>query len=111
MGGSQTTQQSSTSTNTPTALADYQNVISGAQNIASTTNYNPATGKKVAGLTDNQNQGYASIAGLQGKYDSANQQATNTATSVSNGISGSDIQKYENPYTQDVIDTTLATAK
>jgi hypothetical protein len=106
MGGAQKT--NSAQTYDPRALGAFQNVISGAQDIAGRTNYDPATAMRVAGMTPYQLAGYGGISDLQGRYDPAMQQALAATGKVTQGINPNEISQWQSPYTQQVIDTTLA---
>jgi hypothetical protein len=92
-------------------MQQFEDVISGAQQIAGSTNYNPAMAQRVASLSPYQMQGFAGIADMQGRYDPYMSQALGTAGNVSQGIGASDINKFMSPYTQNVIDTTMAQAR
>lgn len=109
MGGAQ--KSTSGQTYTPRALGQFEDVISGAQGIAANTQYNPATAMRVAGLSPLQTQGYSGIAGMQGRYDPAMQQAISAAGNVAGGVSPDQVQQWQSPYTQAVINATMAQAQ
>lgn len=129
MGGSSPT---STTTTSKTELPAWLNwhsdrALTGVRQAAETP-YQPYAGPVVAGLTPEQMQAFGMAAqgsGAQGYldqaaglYNSANSTAARvanaqaplgqafTATSVG-GFPGADLSKYLNPYTQNVIDTSL----
>lgn len=109
MGGSQ--KQNSAQSYSPYALSAFQDVLSQAQNVAGSTNYNPATAIRVADLSPQQMQGFGGISALQGKYDPTMAQAMNTAGSVASGVNPSAISSWMNPYQQNVINATMANAQ
>lgn len=93
MGGSTTQKQQSTSSNTidPQSMALLQgNYNTAKTNAASLT---PYTGQLTAGFTPTQIQAQGQTAGI---------------ATAGDPLSGANIQKYENPYTNDVINTTIA---
>lgn len=106
MGGkTQTTNQ--VSTNTPAGLQQLQDIYGRVQQAASTP-YTPYTGQLTAGLTDTQQSGISNINAAQGAASPYFNQAAQYATQGAAPISAADIQRYQSPYTQQVIDATKA---
>jgi hypothetical protein len=106
MGGkTQTTTQQQT--NTPAGLAQLGDIWNRVQQVASTP-YQPYTGQLVAGLTPTQQQGIQGVTNAQGAAQPYFDQAAQYATQGASTIDPSNIQKYMNPYTQNVIDATKA---
>lgn len=104
MGGKN---QTSTSTNTPTALPQLQEIWNRVQQAASTP-YTPYGGPLVAGLTPTQQSGInntnAAVGTAQPYIDTAAGYAANGAAP----ISPNDIARYSNPFTNSVINATQA---
>lgn len=101
--GSNTT-TTSTAPN-PQAGALYGNILSQAQQIASTP-YQPYGGELVAPVNQQQATG---ISGINQYAESAQpylQTAAGLATNAAQPISAQDIASYENPYTQQVVNST-----
>ena len=101
--GSNTT----TSSNTPTALPAYQNAISQLQNVAATP-YTPYGGELIAPVNQQQ---YAGIGGINQFATAAQpylQTAAGYAQSAAQPLTQGQIQQYESPYTQDVVNATEA---
>lgn len=105
--GSNTQTSTTTSGPTPEALAGYQSLFSRAQGVADTP-YNPATQQQVAGFTSPQYQAFGNVESQQGAYQPYLGQATSFATAGGSPISAGAIQNYINPWTQNVVDTTMA---
>ncbi len=106
MGGkTQTTTQQQT--NTPAGLAQLGDIWSRVKDVASTP-YQAFQGQLVAGLTPTQQQGIQGVTNAQGSAQPYFDQAANYATQGASTIDPSQIQKYMNPYTQNVIDATKA---
>lgn len=106
MGGkTQTTTQQQT--NTPTGLAQLGDIWNRVQQVASTP-YQAYNGQLVAGLTPTQQQGIQGVTNAQGSAQPYFDQAAQYATQGASTIDPSSIQKYMNPYTQNVIDATQA---
>lgn len=129
MGGStkQTEQQQSTSSNTidPAELAMLQGNYSAAQGRAASLT--PYTGQLTAGFTPTQlqSQGILSGVGTDPQYAANNATAITGAQGVLSGatgmntnvnaqpvtpstLAGTDLTPYMNPYTNDVVNTTIA---
>mgnify|MGYP001605284595 CR=1 FL=1 len=91
------------------ALGAYQDILSRAQNVASQP-YTPYSGQLTAGLDPTQQAGISNINAAYGQaqpwFNQAGQYAQQGAAPVAN-ISGADIQRYQNPFQQSVIDATM----
>lgn len=107
-----------TSTTAPPAYLNnaFQSLVGQAQQVASQP-YQQYQGNLLAGLTQNQNTGINSIANTQGMTQPYTQQATNDVNAGSQAIypqiqqfNGQNIANYENPYSQQVINSTMALA-
>lgn len=71
--------------------------------------YTPYTGTTVAGFSPTQTQGYeAAKAFATGNVGAENLQAAQGAATRALGFSPANIEQYLNPYTQNVIDTTMS---
>lgn len=104
MGGKN---QTSTSTNTPTALPQLQQIWDRVQQVASTP-YQPFGGQLVAGLNPTQQAGITNTNAAVGKAQPYIDQATQYATTGAANISPNDIARYTNPYANSVIKATQA---
>lgn len=93
----------------PMAAAAYSDILSRAQNVASQP-YTPYGGQLTAGLDPTQQAGISNINAAYGQaqpwFNQAGQYAQQGAAPVAN-ISGADIQRYQNPFQQSVIDATM----
>lgn len=99
--------QTSTTSPNPIAAADYQSLLGQAAGVANTP-YQAYTGQLVAPVNSQQTAGINNInasAGFASPYIS---QAAGLATGAANPLSASQIQNYQNPYTQDVVNATQA---
>ena len=105
--GSNTTSTSSTSSADPQAAALYRDILTRAQGVASTP-YQAYTGELTAGNNAQQSLGVSGINANAGYANPYIQQAAGQATQYSGPISGSDISRYLNPYTQNVVDATTS---
>mgnify|MGYP006286604925 CR=1 FL=1 len=107
-GGSKTTTQSQSTQIDPAYLGKWNDIYSTASNIAGQP-YNPYTGQMTAGFTGGQNSAYGAagtnLTGAQGlnSYGLLGSLMGQNAGQ----IAGSDLSAYMNPYTQNVVDTTL----
>lgn len=99
--GDQTTIQS-TAPN-PAAMKAYQDLMSRASGVANTP-YNPYGGQLTAGVNAQQNLGIGNI----NSASQAGQPYFDYASSMAHPLSQSDIERYQNPYTQNVVDATQA---
>lgn len=88
-------------------MGTYQNLLSQAQNVYNSNPYTPI----VQGTAPVNAQQYAGIGGVN-QYANAAQPAISTAeqmaTAAASPITASQIQQYESPYTQDVVNATQA---
>ena len=93
----------------PMAARAYQDILSRAQSVASQP-YAAYQGQLTAGLDPTQQAGISNINASYGMaqpyFAQAGQYAQQGAAPVAN-ISGADIQRYQNPFQQSVIDATL----
>jgi lysozyme len=109
MGGSTKQTTASTSTYRPDAVAygAYKSLFPQAQELTS-QGYNPATGYNVAGLAPQQQQAFQQIGELQGGYQPYIDAARGYTEAAGGPISQEAIQGYMNPYTEDVVNATMA---
>ena len=114
MGSKPTSQSNSTQTFTPPpeVLANYQAVTGQAKDVAATP-YQAYGGQLVAPINGQQNAGIGAINSASGLQDPYNQFAGGLAGASSQSInpqqfSGQALQQYENPYQNDVINSTMA---
>ena len=111
-GGSQNQSTSQTYTPNATAMGGFTNVMQGAQNIASQNQtWNPNMAQRVAGQNQMQLQGYSGIQGQQGQYSGQVNEALGLTSAAGQNITDADISRYQNPYTQQVINSTMANAQ
>ena len=105
-GGSSTTQVSIP----PEVLARYNAVNARAEDLANNTPYTPYTGEFVAPLNQTQNAAIGNINAAQGiaqpYYNQATQYTQQAARSFQ-PLSQQDIQRYQNPFVQSVVDPTV----
>lgn len=108
MGGkNQTSTNTSNQTYTPAAQQQLQSIWNQVQGAASTP-YQAYTGQMTAGLDPTQQAGINTINSAQGSAQPDFNQATQYANQAAAPISASQIQNYESPYTQGVINSTQA---
>lgn len=93
-------------------LANYKEVTDQAKQVAATP-YTPYGGQLVAGLNPTQNSAIQGIQNSQGAYNPYAQAAQGYISQGTNQItpsqfSTSAVQQYENPFQQDVINSTMA---
>lgn len=106
MGGkSQTSTTNSSQSYTPAALQQLQDIYSKAASAASTP-YTPYTGQLTAGLTDTQQQGINNVNAAANSAQPYFNQAADYARQGASTITPQQIQQYQNPYTQSVINAT-----
>lgn len=105
-GSATTTSQSSTAPN-PQAMALYQQILQGAQGVAQTP-YQAYTGQLTAPVNSQQTAGINNINANANSAAPAIGQATSLAQGAANPLTASQIQNYQNPYTQNVVDATQA---
>lgn len=106
MGGkSQTTTQ--TQTNTPAGLSQLQDIWSRVQSAASTP-YQAYGGQQVADLSGTQRAGIDAITAAQGSAMPYFNQAADYARTGASAIDPAAISRYQNPFTQQVVDATRA---
>lgn len=106
MGGK--TQSTTSSQNyTPAALQQLQDIYSKASSAASTP-YTPYSGQITAGLTDTQKSGIANVNAAAHSAQPYYDTAAGYAKTGASAIDPSQINRYLNPYTQSVINSTQA---
>lgn len=93
-------------------MANYNAVTNQAQQVAATP-YQPYTGELVAGVNGQQNTGINAVNSASGIQDPYNSSATGLANSSAGAIdptqySAQQLQQYESPYQNDVINSTMA---
>lgn len=103
--GSTTTTNSSTSSPAPQAAAAYSSLLNQAQNVASTP-YQAYTGELTAPVNAQQQQGISGINAAAGQAQPAINTAEGIAGAAATPLTASQIQQYQNPYTQDVVNAT-----
>lgn len=91
----------------PQAMAQYETLLSQAQNVANTP-YQAYGGEGVAGVNPEQYSGISGINSYANAAQPAIQTAEGMATAAASPITAAQIQNYENPYTQQVVDSTQA---
>src|ERR1043165_7911935 len=99
--GSKSQTQTSTSSTTPTNLAGLQSIFNQVPRAASTP-YQAYTGELTAGINGQQTQGINNINANAGYANPYIQQASGLVQNASNPLTASQIQNYQNPYTQQV---------
>lgn len=105
--GSNTTTSTSTSRADPQAEAAYRDLITRAQGIASTP-YQAYSGDLTAAVNSQQNAGISGVNAAAGYASPYITQAAGMATNAAGPIDAAAIQRYQNPYTQQVVDATTA---
>lgn len=103
--GSQTTTQNSTTAPNASAMAAYNDILARAQGVANTP-YQPYTGELTAGVNAQQTTGIGNINSASGMAQPYINQAATYANQAAAPISAEDIARYQNPYTQQVVDAT-----
>lgn len=105
--GSQTTTNQTSSSADPQAAAAYRDIIARAQGVASTP-YQAYTGELTAPVNAQQNLGIGNINQNSNFAQPYVQQAAGIASGAANPLTSQQIQQYQNPYTQNVVDATQA---
>ena len=105
--GSNTSTSNTTTAPNPQAMQAYSDLMARAQGVADTP-YTPYGGEIVAPFNAQQNTGVAGINQYSGFAQPYIQQAAGLATNAASPITAAQIQQYESPYTQQVIDATQA---
>ena len=103
--GSNTSTSNTTTAPNPQAMQAYSDLMARAQGVAATP-YTPYGGEIVAPFNAQQNAG---VAGINSYSDFAQpyiQQAAGMATNAATPLTAAQIQQYESPYTQQVVDAT-----
>lgn len=105
--GSNTTTNSTTSAPDAQAAGAYRDILSRAQGVASTP-YQAYQGDLTAPVNAQQNLGISNI-NANANYAAPNiAQATGLASGAANPLTAAQIQQYQNPFTQNVVDATQA---
>ena len=111
-GGKQTSQsnQNATYSPPPEVMKNYSAVTSQAQGVAATP-YSAFGGELVSPINAQQQTGIGAVnsaSGIQHGYNAASAGLTGAATNAidPNTVTASQIQNYESPYNQDVINAT-----
>jgi hypothetical protein len=105
--GKGSNQTVSTQTPNPAAMSSYYNLLNQAGRVAQTP-YDPYGGELVAGVNAQQMQGIGNINANAGFAQPYIAQAGQYAQEAAAPISAAQIQQYESPYTQDVVNATQA---
>jgi hypothetical protein len=105
--GQNTTSSASTTSASPQATSAYQNLLNRAQGVAATP-YQAYTGELTAPINSQQQAGISGINAASGQAQPAINQALGLAAGAANPLTAAQIQQYQNPYTQNVIDATQA---
>lgn len=105
-GQNTTTNQTSSSAD-PQAAQSYRDLLQRAQGVASTP-YQAYTGELTAPVNAQQQLGVGNINSNAGFAQPYIQQAAGIAGTAANPLTQQQIQQYQNPYTQNVVDATQA---
>lgn len=96
-----------TQTYTPAGQSGMQDIYNRVAQAASNP-YNPYTGQLVAGLNETQQAGINNVNAAYGAAQPYYNQAQQYATAGASAITPEQIQAYQNPYTQQVVNATQA---
>lgn len=109
MGSKGSVQTTSNTTSAPNAqaAAAYSDVLQRAQTAAGTP-YQSYTGQQVADLNGTQQTAFNTINGAQTAYQPFLNSASGYATAGASPITSADLARYQNPYQQQVINSTMA---
>lgn len=99
--------QTTTSQQTPVDQAGLQSIYGAVSNAAATP-YTPYSGQLVAGINGQQTAGINTINQASNSAQPYYNQAAGLATGAANPLTSAQIQQYQNPYTQDVVNATQA---
>lgn len=105
--GSQTTTNQTSSSADPQAAQAYRDLLTRAQGVASTP-YQAYTGELTAPVNAQQQLGIGNINQNANFAQPFVQQAAGIASGAANPLTQQQIQQYQNPYTQNVVDATQA---
>src|SRR6202034_1891053 len=97
----------STSAPTAQAASAYSNVLNQAANVAATP-YQAYQGELVAPINAEQTTGIGGINAAAGQAQPGLAAASTAAQSATSPITAAQIQQYQNPYTQQVVNATEA---
>jgi hypothetical protein len=107
MCGGKNTSTTQTTAPNPAAGAAYSNILNQAGNVAATP-YQPYGSELVAPINQQQNTGISNINTNAGYAQPFIGAAANYAEAAAQPITQNQIQYYQSPYTQDVINATMA---
>lgn len=107
MGKNTTSTNASTTSANPQAAAAYSSLLGQAQGVAATP-YQAYTGELTAPINSEQQTGVSGINAAAGQAQPAINQALGIAGNAANPLTAAQIQQYQNPYTQNVVDATQA---
>jgi len=105
--GNNTTTTASTTSANPQAAALYQQILQQAQGVAATP-YQAYSGELTAPVNAEQTAGISGVNAAAGQAQPAIAQATGIAAGAANPLTAAQIQQYQNPYTQNVVNATNA---
>src|SRR6185437_15339586 len=105
--GNKTQTQTSAQTTTPINQQALQSIYGQVSNAAQTP-YTPYTGELTAGINGQQTSGINTINQASNSAQPYYAQASNLASSAANPLTAAQIQQYQNPYTQNVVNATQA---
>lgn len=107
MGKSTTTTNQSSTSAAPQATAAYSNLLNQAQGVAATP-YQAYTGELTAPINAEQQTGISGINAAAGQAQPGLAAASTAAGAATAPITAQQIQQYQNPYTQQVVNATEA---
>lgn len=102
------TQQSNSVQSTAPVNSAALNQIYGQVQSAASTPYTPYTGELTAGINGQQTSGINTINNAANSAQPYYSQAAGLATGAANPLTAAQIQQYQNPYTQNVVNATQA---
>lgn len=105
-GSAQTTSNTTTAPDS-NAYQAYLSLLNRANTVGSTA-YTPYTGDLTAGINDQQTQGISGINAAANYASPFVSSAANDINQAGQPLSAADIQKYQDPYTQQVVNATQA---
>lgn len=105
--GSKSQTQTSQQTTTPVNQAALQNIYNTVSNAASTP-YTPYSGELTAGINGQQTAGINAINNASNYASPYIQSAAGLVQGAANPLTAQQIQQYQNPYTQNVVNATQA---
>ena len=105
--GSKTTQQNTTQQTTPINQAALQQIYGQVAGAASTP-YTPYSGELTAGINGQQTAGINATNAASNYASPYIQSAAGLTQNAANPLTAAQIQQYQNPYTQNVVNATQA---